>query len=63
MPLSTPGCGSAFWAAVAMTTVATDADGEYRAARWLAAISPPQDSILVNTQMGHQGMMPWQGPK
>jgi len=30
MPLSTPGRGSTCRAAVALATVATDADGEYR---------------------------------
>jgi hypothetical protein len=51
--LSTSGCGSTCRAAVALATVATDADGEYRPTLRVATYSEPKNSIHVNP-----GIMP-----
>jgi hypothetical protein len=58
MPLSTPDCGSACWAAVALATVATDADSKYRTTFPLATYSQPKNSIDGSGRMRHSGIMP-----
>jgi hypothetical protein len=58
MPLSTPDCGSTCWAAVALATVATDADSEYRSTLQVATYSQPKNSIHVNARTSHSGIMP-----
>jgi hypothetical protein len=58
MPLSTPDCRSTCWAAVALATVATGADSEYRPTLRVDTYSQPKNSIHFNARRRHSGIMP-----
>ena len=63
VPLSAPGRGSTRWPAIALATVAADADSEYRPALRVATYSQPKNSIPVNARMGHSEIMPSARPE
>jgi hypothetical protein len=63
VPLSVPGRGSTCWPAIALATVAADADSECRPALRVATYSQPKNSIPVNARMSHSEIMPSARPE
>jgi hypothetical protein len=53
MALSAPGRRSTRWTAVALTTVASGADIEYRSAFRVAADSQPESSLGIYASVSH----------
>jgi hypothetical protein len=62
MALSAPDCRPTRCATIALATIATDANSEYRPALRVATYSQPKDSIAVNRRIRHSGIMPSPGP-
>jgi hypothetical protein len=58
LPLLTPDCRAARWAAVPLTAVAADADCEYLSAIRVATQFQPESRIPVRISTGHLGIMP-----
>ena len=59
--LSAPDCGPTRCATIALATIATDANSEYRPALRVATYSQPKDSIADNGRIRHSGIMPSPG--
>jgi hypothetical protein len=57
MPLSTPDSGPTCWAAVALTTVATDADSEHGAALRRPTDSQPENALYLRDRAAHSSIM------
>ena len=58
LPLLTPDCRAASWAAVPLTAVAVDADCEYLSAIRVATQFQPESHIPVRISIGHLRIMP-----
>ena len=56
--LSAPDCGPTRCATIALATIATDTNSEYRPALRVATYFQPKDSIAVNGRIRHPGIMP-----
>ena len=56
--LSAPDSGPTRCATIALATIATDTNSEYRPALRVATYLQPKDSIAVNGRIRHPGIMP-----
>src|SRR5712691_9751782 len=63
MALSAPDRGPTRCTAIALATIATDANSEYRSALRAATYFQPKDGIAVNGRIRHPGIMPSSGAR
>ena len=56
--LSAPDCGPTRCATIALATIATDANSEYRPALRVATYLQPKDTVAINGRIRHPGIMP-----
>ena len=61
--LSAPDSGPTRWATVALATIATHANSEYRPALRTATDPQPKDTVTVNGRIRHPGIMPSPGTR
>ena len=59
--LSVPNSRPTRWVTVALTTIATNANSEYRPALRAATYPQPKDTVTVNGRIRHPGIMPSPG--